>query len=242
MKITQGILKITSTKEVARNTLLLTFEILAENFQFMAGQFVSMKFGAKAWRAYSIASSPDNSELELVVRLVENGVASQKFSNAQIGDSFDFKGPFGHFMLSNHQTSGLIFCATGTGIAPFKGMIQQESKSISPRTMTLLYGGRDSKDLAYLSEISHWAPHLKVHLGLSQITNKEKDILIQNFPQFQIHPTRITEILHSQVLPSLSHPDSEFYLCGNGYMVKSIQAILHEASIPNEQIFFERFN
>ncbi len=252
--LSTGYLTLTHKSEIARDTLKLQFSIKRTNtippsdtpvqnpstLPFLPGQFVSMKFGEKSWRAYSIASTPDEENLELVVRLVENGVASTVFDKSNIGDSFEFKGGFGHFILSETPDTTLVFCATGTGIAPFRGMIQQESAKTNPRPMILLYGGRDPEDLAYLDEIHSWSNNLETHLCFSQVKDLSTNNKSKQSPNTTIHQGRITNILASQSL-DLS-PTPEFYLCGNGDMVKSVQEILEEQSIPKEQIFMERFN
>ena len=233
MNILSGTLTLVSKETVARDTLLMRFVSKIEgtedeSLHFKPGQFVSMEFGPKSWRAYSIASHPDEDQLELVVRLVEGGVASEVFRDAEIGTSFNFKGPFGHFLLTENKEATLNFCATGTGIAPLRAMIIEESKNASPRPMRCFYGGRDSKDIAYLDELQKWAPNMEIHLGLSQSD--------EDYPNAK--KQRITAYLESADF----NAQDEFYLCGNGPMVKSVNALLAEKGIAKTQIHQERFN
>lgn len=256
MQIFEGELTITSKETVARETLKLRFSVKTQNtippsphhtpstsLSFLPGQFVSMKFGEKSWRSYSIASTPEE-EFELIVRLVEGGVASEVFRQSKIGDTFPFKGPFGHFVLSDTPNAHLVFCATGTGIAPFRGMIKTEVQTQNPRPMTLLYGGRNRDDIAYLDEIDTWSEDLDIQLAFSRITESEQSELQAQHPHYHIHKGRITDLLNS---PSTKgEPEggalTEYYICGNGDMVMSVQEILEEQGIPKEQVFLERFN
>lgn len=242
--ILTGTLILTQTDLVATDTLRLRFKLAdlatltgethPQPFDFKAGQFVSIGFTEKAWRAYSIASTTEEAELELVVRMVEGGVGSEAFRAAKAGDSFPFKGPFGHFGLSENPEATLVFCATGTGITPFRSMVKTEATQAQPRPMVLLYGGKNADDLAYLDEVNRWSEKLEVKLGLS----RDPDLNIPDGLQCQAENCRITALL-----PQLDfNQNLEFYLCGNGAMVKSVQETLEEHDVPQERVFMERFN
>ncbi len=243
MNLFQGKLKIKSIKTVARETKKFLF--IVENYKtldgkesfkntpltFEAGQFISLQFTEKAWRAYSIASTPTENLIELIIRIVPNGLGSTILDKSKVGDKFTFKGPFGHFLLSKNKDANLIFLGTGTGIAPLRSMILMEKNNLN-RQMTLLYGGRNTKDIAYLKEMNSWADNLKIKLGLSRTTHfgKYKNIAKN---------CRITEFLEDD---NIFDNKSEFYICGNGAMVKSVVQILKEKGIEKNKIFMERFN
>lgn len=244
MNILTGNLTLTHKSDVATDTVKLRFslsdlktlsgETHNKAFNFVPGQFVSIGFSATAWRAYSIASTPQENELELVIRLVEGGVGSEAFRAANIGDEFEFKGPFGHFQLSQNPKAHLVFCATGTGIAPFRAMVKAEQSANTPRNMTLLYGGKNADDLAYLNEANHWSADLNIQLGLS----RDPDLHIPEGLKAQVEHCRITQLLENLDYTQ----DLEFYLCGNGSMVKSVQEILETKGVAKEKLFMERFN
>lgn len=216
------------------NLTTLTGEPFDKTLNFKPGQFMSLGFTETAWRAYSIASIPSEEVLELMVRLVEGGVGSEALAAANLGDKIPFKGPFGHFGLSSHPDAHLVFCATGTGIAPFRSMIKAEQSRQNPRPMTLLYGGKNADDLAYLDEVNQWADNLSVKLGLS----RDPDVKIPAGLEGEAHKCRITQLLEDLEV-SDTH---EFYLCGNGAMVKSVQELLAAKAIDKDRIFMERFN
>ena len=244
MNLFQGLLKIESIKTVARDTKQFRFavseyaDLSGENLQknkplpFQAGQFVSLQFTEKAWRAYSIASTEKEPLIELVIRIIPEGVGSMILDKAKVGDTFNFKGPFGHFVLSENSQANLIFLGTGTGIAPLRAMIIEESRKESPRPMTCLYGGRNPDDIAYLEEMENWADNLNIKLGFSRTTD---------FGSYQKHAQncRITAFLEA---PKAFDKNSEFYICGNGNMVKSVLEVLAKKGVEKERIFMERFN
>ncbi len=242
MNIFQGNLRLTLAQDVACDTKKFRFTIdgalsldgkteLTGPLSFKPGQFLSLQFTDKAWRSYSIASSPIEKEIEFVVRLISGGTASNIWNEVEIGDCFPFKGPFGHFGLSDKKDVKLVFCATSTGIAPFRSMILHEAQADIPRSMTLLYGGKDLKHLAYLDELETWSKKLNIKLGLSRELDSHK---LGPYGS----PCRITEFLKAEDYDD----QTEFYICGNGNMVQSVEQILLSQGIHKDQIFRERFN
>lgn len=216
------------------NLATLAGKPFKETLTFEPGQFMSLGFTKTAWRAYSIASVPSEEHLELIVRIVEGGVGSEALAAANIGDKIPFKGPFGHFKLSDTPNAHLVFCATGTGIAPFRAMIKAEQAQKNPRPMTLLYGGKNADDLAYLKEVNQWDENLSVKLGLS----RDPDAKTPEAFNGEALNCRITQLLENLEI-SEAH---EFYLCGNGAMVKSVQEMLEAKAVSKDRIFMERFN
>lgn len=243
MNLLEGRLQVQTVETVARETVKIIFSLQnaqdlktkeplnASHLTFQAGQFLSLQFSQTAWRAYSIASAPQEKNIELVIRLVPGGVASEIFRTTKEGDLFPFKGPFGGFVLSQNPEAHLVFCGTGTGIAPLRSMILTENKSPQKRPMTLLYGGRDKNDIAYLDEISSWSQDLKIHIGLSR--EKEEKNLKAPF-----RSGRITQFLEEMTIT----PHYEFYICGNGDMVKSMQEWIREKTQNQCALYTERFN
>ena len=92
--------------------------------RFAAGQYVTLTFGATP-RPYSVASSPDESELEFCVRRVPGGrLTSDLFTLLDVGDEVTVRGPNGEFVLDAPSARDLVFLATGTGVAPLRSMIE----------------------------------------------------------------------------------------------------------------------
>jgi CDP-4-dehydro-6-deoxyglucose reductase len=138
----------------------------------------------------------------------------------------------GIFLLSDTPDAHLVFCATGTGIAPLRSMILTEAQKRNPRPITLLYGGRNRQDIAYLDEVESWAPNIDVHLGFSQETDPQK--LGKKGKN-----VRITSFVENMDLTDKKY---EFFICGNTRMIESMTELLHLKGIPENQIFMERFN
>ncbi len=133
------------------------------SFDFEPGQFVTLDLPIhekpnKRWRSYSIASWPDGTNVfELVIVLLEDGAGTPWiFKNISVGSEFTFRGPQGVFVLheENLQKDLFLVC-TGTGIAPFRSMVQHIGRNNIPHQhIYIIFGVRTQKDLLYHEELS----------------------------------------------------------------------------------------
>src|SRR5205085_7098090 len=132
-----------------------------ERFDFKAGQFVTLDLPIheqknKRWRSYSIASWPDGSNVyELLIVLLEGGAGTNYlFNQVNVGSELTFRGPQGVFTLPENIDKDLFLICTGTGIAPFRSMLNYiELHDVSHKNMYLIFGCRTQKDLLYHEEM-----------------------------------------------------------------------------------------
>ncbi len=131
-------------------------------FDFIPGQFVTLDLPIhekpnKRWRSYSIASWPDGTNVfELLIVLLEDGVGTPwLFKNVSVGSELTFRGPQGVFVLNDeHLSHDLFLICTGTGIAPFRSMVQHIMRhNIPHKDIYILFGCRTKKDLLYYEEL-----------------------------------------------------------------------------------------
>jgi glycine betaine catabolism B len=132
-----------------------------ESFNFKAGQFVTLDLPIheqknKRWRSYSIASWPDGSNVyELLIVLLEGGAGTTYlFNEITVGSELTFRGAQGVFTLPENIEKDLFFICTGTGIAPFRSMLNyMQLHNISHKNLYLIFGCRTQKDLLYHEEM-----------------------------------------------------------------------------------------
>src|SRR5262245_14147831 len=74
-------------------------------------------------RAYSVASSPEDEELEICVDLIADGPGSTHLFGLAVGADVAFTGPFGSFALAEPPSAPLVFVGEGTGVAPLRPMV-----------------------------------------------------------------------------------------------------------------------
>src|SRR5215475_14798748 len=121
------------------------------DFDFLPGQFVNVTLalpgGQRVRRAYSIASSPLEPELDLTVRLLPGGLVSPILTNEVAkGDRLSLKGPYGRFVLEDKR---LVWIAGGSGIVPFRSMWRYIDQKALSTPFLLLYAVQDVDHLIY---------------------------------------------------------------------------------------------
>jgi len=93
------------------------------SLDYAPGQYVTIRAHGTP-RAYSLANSPSEDDLEFCIRRVPGGkLTSDLFVHTEVGDRVVVRGPNGEMVLDDPSDRDLVFMATGTGVAPFKSMI-----------------------------------------------------------------------------------------------------------------------
>ncbi len=131
------------------------------SFDFVPGQFVTLDLPIheqrnKRWRSYSIASWPDGTNVfELIIVLLEGGLGTNYlFNEVTVGSELSLRGPQGKFTLPEVLDEDIYLVCTGTGIAPFRSMVQYLHKHNLPhRDIHLVFGCRKKEDGLYISEL-----------------------------------------------------------------------------------------
>jgi len=167
-----------SSRAVTPRVKELVFErVDGRPFPFRAGQWVSLVLpmtdakGERLRRAYSLASVPGpGSRFELVVTRVDEGVGSTWLHEAKVGTRLEVKGPQGTFQRAADAGPSL-FVATGTGVAPFRGMVHDALAAGGEAPLWVLFGVRSPDDALYRDEFEALAkghPRLRFLLTLSR--------------------------------------------------------------------------
>ena len=153
---------VTKIEEATHNTKRYWIKLPeTASFHFKPGQFVTLDLPIheqknKRWRSYSIASVPNGTnEFELIIVLVEDGQGSPYiFQELMVGSSVTLRGPQGMFTLPDILDKDLFFICTGTGIAPFRSMVNHiHRQQIDHENIYLIYGCRTQDDLLYFDEL-----------------------------------------------------------------------------------------
>jgi glycine betaine catabolism B len=207
------------------------------SFDFEPGQFVTLDLPihekpARRWRSYSIASWPDGTNVfELVIVLLEGGAGTTwLFNNVVVGSELTLRGPQGVFTLDeeNLQKDLFLIC-TGTGIAPFRSMVQHiKLKSIPHENIYILFGCRTQKDLLYYNELKQ---------------------LDADMPRFHYLPTLSREewegkkgYVHSIYEETCSGKQpASFFLCGWKAMIDEAKKRIQELGYDKKSIHQELY-
>jgi len=232
----QNTAKLTRHTQLTNDVFELTFE--TENrLKFAAGQFITIKIEDKnqpCFRAYSICSAPqkNNNKFDICIKLIKDGRGSNWLNNLQIGEKINFIGPTGKFTFKE-TAKDVLFIATGTGIAPFKSMLE-DSPSGSPKNkITLLWGLRNTESIFYkkfLNKIKEKHENFSFTITLSDQENNIK---------WQGETGRVTDFLLKTKIDS---KNTETYLCGLKEMIEEVSAILQKKGLSKEAIHFEQYD
>jgi len=141
-------------------------------FKFSPGQYgtlgVERGDGKKTERAYSIVSSPYESELEFFFELVPEGALTPLLHKLQPGDRLLMrKVPKGRFVLDTltGKTNHLLI-STVTGVAPFVSFVRtlhkewKEGRFDGTHKLFLLNGASRPWEFGYLEELREFAQEI----------------------------------------------------------------------------------
>lgn len=208
-----------------------------EKFDFIPGQFVTLDLpigerNSERWRSYSIASAPNGTnQFELVIVKAVGGKGTAFiFENWTEGSSVQLRGPQGKFILPETLDKELFLICTGTGIAPFRSMVQFIHQHKKPHfNIKLIFGCRKKEDLLYYEELR---------------------TLEKQMPSFSFHPTLSREKWENadlgyvhEVYKSLlkTKPDAAFFLCGWKNMIEDARKNLESLGYSKKDIHFELY-
>lgn len=124
------------------------------SLRFETGQFLMIGLevdGRRISRAYSIASANHEDELEFYSIKVPNGPLTSRLQHVRNGDPILISTkPTGTLVLRDLRAGRrLILLATGTGIAPFAGVLADPETYERFESVIVVRGGRGRADLAY---------------------------------------------------------------------------------------------
>lgn len=217
---------------------------------YQAGQFLvcDLPIGEKRlhrWRSYSLANAfQNNNPIEFCISYKPGGPASEFFFNQiQVGDLIKAKGPEGNFLMPTDQHAQLVMICTGTGMAPFRAMLQQMiHQSAFFESVHLIFGCRNSSDILYQSEWKSWISHIPNFKATICLSREKGPYPLLNseirFMNHYVHQAYLNDLEHG----ILKKEQSIFMLCGWQQMIdEALEKLFINQKIPREQIRLELF-
>ncbi|MEL0082969.1 MAG: 2Fe-2S iron-sulfur cluster-binding protein, partial [Gammaproteobacteria bacterium] len=118
-------------------------------FDFQPGQYLNLTVpGVEGARAFSMASLADDDLIELHVRLVPGGRATEYLhTRLNPGDQLSFSGPYGQFFLRESRQQALLLLAAGSGLSGVLGMARRMLQINPAHQIVLYHGARTESDL-----------------------------------------------------------------------------------------------
>lgn len=236
------------------------------DFDHLPGQYVGVRYDGTS-RAYSIASSPNSETVEICVRRVPDGRLSPRIcEDLAVGDTVTLRGPHGELVLQEPSPRDLVFLSTGTGVAPFKGMIDYvfeeglDTYRGTERDVWLFSGAAWEDDLPYREafreratarENFHFVPTLSREPYLSDWrgeTDYVQRTLLKHVDETAVATavdkrvdTWLRRTPASSVSARLDPTSMDVYACGINAMVYGLVEAVRSIGVPEERIESEGF-
>ena len=221
--------KLIDKTELAPRLFLLRFQ-KPEGYAHKPGQFARLGLeadgGEPIMRAYSIASAPNDPELEFLITCVPGGALSPRLVQLEPGSEILIDDAAEGSLLPSRIPGGrtLWLMATGSGLSPLLAMIRAGEIFEHWERVVLVLGTRTLADASAALQAARAARDAGRNLRLSLCISREKEGL-----PAEALAMRITEALTSGELERLagepfSPESSRVLLCGNPAFVAEARA------------------
>ena len=196
-------------------------------------------------RCYSLSDSPTRKDFYRVTIKrepappdkpdVPPGVASGFFSDhVKEGDLLSVKAPTGHFFLDMTKTTPICLLAGGVGLTPMLSMAKAVIESGSRREVWLFFGCRSGAEHMLREDLAKLRNHENIRVVVCYSRPTKTEVRGEHYDQ----EGRVSVELLKQLLPSNNF---EYFMCGNGAFMKSLNDGLEAWGVPEKDIHYEAF-
>ncbi len=196
-------------------------------------------------RCYSLSDSPTRPDCYRVTIKREPappdkpgippGVASSFFADhVQEGDLLNVKAPTGHFYLDMTKNTPVCLLAGGVGLTPMLSMAKAVAESGSRREVWLFFGCRSQGEHMLREDLEKLKSHDNVRVIVCYSRPSKSDVKGEDYE----HEGRVSVELLKQKLPSNNY---EFFMCGNGAFMKTLNDGIEAWGVPEKDIHYEAF-
>ena len=236
-------LKVSGIKKETDNSSVVSLQVpdhLKDEYKFIPGQYLNFKIqlnGEEYRRSYSICSNPEDQDLRIGVKKMEDGTIS-RFLNDDLkeGQSLLVAPPQGHFVVDSNMSNGkYMFFAAGSGITPIISMVTNLLRHEEGSTVQLHYGNKDESNIMFRSDLEELVRIYPERFELINYLSK-----ISPGEPFKEGRIAINSIDFEPLGFNVSSCDS-FYLCGPETMINEMSDHLISLGIDKEKIHYELF-
>jgi ferredoxin-NADP reductase len=191
----------------------------------LAGQHYVVRLtaedGYRAQRSYSVASSPGDPLVELLVERLDDGEVSTYLADVvEPGDALEVRGPIGGWFVWEGEGPALLV-GGGTGVVPFVSMVRTARELGRADLLRIAVSTRTVAELPYADELRA--------AGAVVLTTREPS---------GIRPAgRLTA---ADLVP-LWEPGQTAYVCGSTPFAEAASQLLVGLGVPATDVRVERF-
>ncbi len=211
-----------------RSFVLAIPSALEERFTYAAGQFCSFRAtigGEPIIRCYSMSSSPDTGDpFTVTVKRVPGGKMSNWMNDTLApGDTIDVMPPAGRFVL-RAAAAPIVAFAGGSGITPVLSIVKT-ALATTAREVVLVYANRAPDGVIFANALDRLRTGSGGRFSVRHHLDSERGFL---------------DAAQCAAL-ARDHTHADFYLCGPGPYMETVEAGLSMLGVAPEQRFIERF-
>ncbi|MGH3114993.1 MAG: FAD-dependent oxidoreductase [Gaiellaceae bacterium] len=231
--------KIKEKREVAKGTLLVTFDLLGEEVDFTAGQYffvtlpdVGDQDDKGLRRHITVVTSPNEKGVLGFATRMRDSAFKRSLAKLPVGAEVDVETPKGSFALPEDASRPLVFVAGGIGITVFRSMLRYIQEEGLPHRVTLIYSNRDRESTAFLDELRALE---------SENANLRLVLTMTQDPGWEGETRKIdSEFLQDHLGENLD--ENTFLVAGPPAMVEGVQQALDEAGVDEQNVNAERYS
>jgi ferredoxin-NADP reductase len=231
--------RIKQKQEIAKGTLLVTFDLLGEVVHLTPGQYffvtlpdVGQHDERGLRRHFTVVTSPNERGLLGFATRMRDSAFKRSLQELPVGADVDVEPPKGSFALPEDTSRPLVFIAGGIGITVFRSMLRHISEEGLPYRVTLLYSNRDRESTAFLDELRELereSANLRLVLTMTQD------------PGWEGENRKIgAQFLRDHLGEDLN--ENTFLVAGPPRMVEAMQDVLREAGVDDTNVVAERYS
>jgi len=217
-------------------------EALAAEFKFAPGQYITFRRGvgeAEIRRSYSICAGPNDCELRVAIKKVEQGKFST-YANAELkaGDMVEVMPPMGNFTIKRKVVKHKNYLAivAGSGITPVMSIMKSVLEGDAEANFTLVYGNKSRGTIIFREAIEALKNKYMQRLRVYHVLSRES----MDVPLFN---GRITAEKCKQLCEKLIDINGidEAFICGPEEMILSVRQQLIDLGMDSAQVHMELF-
>lgn len=230
----------TKIVDLTHDIKLFRFELIEpQTIEYVPGQYMQFLTpvykpgGEEVYRAYSIASDPDEKNvIELIIRLIPDGICTTYcFEYLKVGDTVKMNGPYGDFHLSDTD-SEMIFIAGGSGMAPLKCILHHMKNTSSKRKTTYFFGANLLGEMFLVDQMHEFENKLEDYKFVPVIATPEEGSSWDG---------EIGLVTHAVSKYAKNASECQAYLCGSPGMIDASVKLLCELGMSEDDIFYDKF-
>jgi ferredoxin-NADP reductase len=231
--------RIKEKEEVAKGTLLVTFDLLGEEIDFRPGQYFYVTLPSlghddeKGLRRHiTVVTSPNEKGVLGFATRMRDSAFKQTLRELPAGSEVEVEPPKGSFGLPEDPSRPLVFVAGGIGITVFRSMLRYIHEERIPYRVTLIYSNRDRESTAFLDELRELEralPDFRLVLTMTQD------------PGWEAETRKVDgDFLKNYLEGDLN--EYTFLVAGPPAMAEGVQAALRQAGVQEENMIVERYS